>query len=47
MTDTTPPDVSPLSDEVLLAEWRKTDWAPGDPWVDALAEELRKREIDF
>ncbi len=39
--------VGALPDADLLAAYQRTDGEPGNPEADALAEELRRRNIDF
>jgi hypothetical protein len=36
-----------MTDEFLLRAFQRTDGEPGNPEADALAEELRRRNIDF
>jgi hypothetical protein len=39
--------IAAMSDDELKDAYEGTSGAPGDAWVDALAEALREREIDF
>lgn len=39
--------VKALSDEALLAEWKASSWEEGDEVADALAAEMKRRNLDF
>ncbi len=49
MTDSplTPEALATWTDEEVAAEWRRSDWTPGDPTADALAAEMVRRGLDF
>ena len=42
-----PADPRDLDDRALCDAYLATDGEPGDPWADALAAELERRNIDL
>ncbi len=48
MPDTlTPEALATWTDEEVAAEWKRSDWTPGEPRADALAAEMERRNLDF
>lgn len=41
------PSPSTMSDTELVKAYQETTGEPGDPWVEALVEEMARREVDF
>ncbi|MBW6522374.1 hypothetical protein KZ810_02585 [Sphingomonas sp. RHCKR47] len=43
----TPKALATWTHEEVAAEWRRSDWMPGDLTADALAMEMQRRGLDF
>lgn len=43
----TPEALATWTDQELITEWMKTTWESGDPRMDAMADEIERRGLDF
>lgn len=41
------PSASTMSPTELIKAYQETSGEPGDPWVEALVDEMARREVEF